>query len=439
MRMQRFSPGRRLVALAGVAALAATMFGCGAGSAESDGRVTIRLGYYAEAGGPADKTMRSLADEFMKANSGIKLELESAPYTDFFKRLRTQLAGGRGPDVWLSDGVLVQEYAGRNSLRDLSDFVKTINTDDYYGVDLNRDSDGHVYGFPQGAQTPVLFYNKKMFADAGVAEPTGDWTYDDLTAAAKKLTRDTNGDGKPDVWGMRVYSPGFTESWWPMIKAFGGDIVADGGHKVVIDSPQSRAGLDWMLNAMYTEKAGPDVVTTKALGSPHTMFASNRVAMQFGIYARTIPANAAKIDLGVAPMPKGPAGRGHVAIANSWVVNKAANQRKAEAAWKWITYFASEKPQTNWAGIGEAIPINKKVAASDVFLKPGTPPANRQAFLDALAEADDLGLNPVWTEYTTAVANQIDRALAKEKPVGDALTDAQRDAQQIIDRFYANK
>jgi multiple sugar transport system substrate-binding protein len=191
----------------------------------------------------------------MKANSDIKLQLETAPYTDFFKRLRTQLAGGKGPDVWLSDGVLVQEYAGRNSLRDLSDFVKTINTDDYYGVDLIRDSDGHLYGFPQGAQTPVLFYNKKMFADAGVAEPTGEWTYDDLTAAAKKLTRDTNGDGKPDVWGMRVYSPGFTESWWPMIKAFGGDVVADGGQKVVIDSPQSRAGLDWMLNAMYTEKA----------------------------------------------------------------------------------------------------------------------------------------------------------------------------------------
>jgi multiple sugar transport system substrate-binding protein len=121
------------------------------------------------------------------------------------------------------------------------------------------------------------------------------------------------------------------------------------------------------------------------------------------------------------------------------VINKAANQRKADAAWKWITYFASEEPQTTWAGIGEAIPINKKVAASDAFLKPGTPPANRQAFLDALADADDLGLNPVWTEYTTAVANQIDRALAKEKSVGDALTEAQRDAQQIIDRFYANK
>lgn len=439
MRKQRFGTLGRLVMLAGAAVLAAAVAGCGAGAEDGDGEVTLKLGYYAEAGGPADKTMRSLADEFMKRNAGIKLELEAAPYADFFKRLRTQLAGGQGPDVWLSDGVLVQEYAGRNSLRDLSDFVKKTNVDDYYGVDLNRDSDGHIYGFPQGAQTPVLFYNKKMFADANVAEPTEDWTYDDLAAAAKKLTRDTNGDGKPDVWGMRVYSPGFTESWWPMIKAFGGDIVTDGGRKVVIDSPGSRRALDWMRGAMGAEKVGPDVVATKALGSPHTMFASKQVAMQFGIYARTIPANEANIDLGVAPMPKGPAGRGHVAIVNSWVVNKAASDPKAEAAWKWITYFASEGPQAKWAEIGEAIPINKKVAASDVFLNPGTAPENRQVFLDALAESDDLGVNPVWTEYTTAVSNQIDQALAKDKSVSDALRDAQKEAQEIIDRFYANR
>src|SRR5690606_38914157 len=140
-----------------------------------------------------------------------------------------------------------------------------------------------------------------------------------------------------DVWGMRVYSPGFTESWWPMIKAFGGDVVAGGGKRMVIDSPGSQAALNWMLDAIYQEQIGPDVVTTEALGSPHTMFASEQVAMQFGIYARTIPATQANIDFGVAPMPKGPAGRGHVAIVNSWVINRAADDAKAKAAWKWIT------------------------------------------------------------------------------------------------------
>lgn len=426
---------RRILALTGSGLLAAGLLGCGDDSRSADGKVTLKLGYYAEAGAADDKTMRKIADDFMKANPDVVLELESAPYIDFYKKLRTRLAGGQAPDVWLSDGVLVQEYAGRNSLRDLSEFVKDVNADDYFGLDLAESPDGKIYSFPQGAQTPVLFYNKAMFADAKVDEPTADWTYEDLSAAAKELTRDTNGDGKTDVWGMRVYSPGFTESWWPMIKAYGGDIVADGGEKAVIDSPESVAALDWMKTAINEDKIGPDVPTTGSLGSPHTLFASKKVAMQFGIYARTLGANEAKIDLGVAPLPQGPAGRGNVAIVNSWVVNRAADQPKAEAAWKWMQYFASEGPQTAWAEIGEAIPINKKVANSDAFLKLGTPPENRQVFLDSLEDATDLGLNPVWTEYTTAIATQLDKTLAGNKDTDAAVKDAQKDAQDVIDNF----
>lgn len=434
---------RHAIALIAAGSLLATAAGCGSGDQDdsaADGQVTLKLGYYAEAGGAADKTMRALAAEFSQQNPTIKLELSSAAYDDFFTRLRTQLAGGQAPDVWLSDGVMVQEYAGRHSLRDLSEFAGRIKADDYYGVDLNKDAEGRLYGFPQGAQTPVLFYNKKLFAAAKVAPPTADWTYDDLAAAAKKLTRDTNGDGKPDVWGMRLYSKSFTESWWPQMKAFGGEILADGNKKVMIDNPGSRAALDWTLNQLYTEKVGPDVVGTEALGGSQNLFPSGQVAMQFGIYARVLPAVQAKLDFDVAPLPKGPSGkRGNVAIVNSWVVNRAAPDAKAEAAWKWITYFASEKPQTQWTGIGEAIPINKAVAASPAFLKPGGAPASRQVFVDALKDSDDLGVNPVWTEYTKALSTEMNKALAKEKSVPDATKAAQQSAQQVIDRFASAK
>ncbi|WBQ03910.1 ABC transporter substrate-binding protein [Kribbella sp. CA-293567] len=434
---------RRAIALTAAGALLATLAACGDGNnddAASGGQISLKLGYYAEAGGAADKTMRALAEEFGRQNPNIKLELSSAPYDDFFTRLRTQLAGGKAPDVWLSDGVMVQEYAGRNSLRDLSDFAAGIKADDYYGVELNKDADGKLFGFPQGAQTPVLFYNKKLFAAAKVAPPTAEWTYDDLAAAARKLTRDTNGDGKPDVWGMRLYSKSFTESWWPQMKAFGGEILADSNKKVTIDNPGSRAALDWTLDQLYTQKIGPDVVGTEALGGSQNLFPSGQVAMQFGIYARVLPAVQAKVDFDVAPLPKGPSGkRGNVAVVNSWVVNRAASDPKAEAAWKWITYFASEKPQTQWTGIGEAIPINKAVAASEAFLEPGTAPAARQVFVDALKDSDDLGVNPVWTEYTKALSTEINQALSKDKSVADATKAAQQSAQQVIDRFSAAK
>ncbi|MER5622667.1 extracellular solute-binding protein [Streptosporangium sp. NPDC002544] len=425
----------RMLAAAAVAVLTvAGTASCG-GSADDSGAVTLKLGFYAAAGDAADTTMRELVKEFTAANPRIKVQLEVAPYVKFFEKLRTEIAGGQAPQVWLSDGVLVQEFAARGALADLGDRVKTVNADDYFGIEMNRDAKGRIYGFPQGAQTPVLFYNKKLFAEAKVAEPTADWTYDDLAAAAKKLTKDTNGDGIPDTYGFRAYSPGFTESWWPIVKAFGGDIVTDDNRKVVVDSPQSKAALDWMLGATGKDGFAPDYVTTEGLGKGvvHTLFATGRVAMSYGIYARTLPAVSAGVDFGVAPLPKGPAGRGNIAIVNSWVVSKAASPAQVDAAWKWITFFSGEGPQRKWAELGEAIPINKKVASTAL-------PADRgPAFLESLDAATDLGANAVWSEYTEALAKRMNEALSGATPVATALTAGQKDAQEVIDRFYAGQ
>ncbi|MFD5226563.1 ABC transporter substrate-binding protein [Microbacterium sp. NPDC058342] len=428
----------RTLALGTVAALALT--GCAAGTG-GDGQDALTIGFYAAAGSEADTTMRALVDEFSKANPDIDVTVQAAPYVDFFKRLRTQVAGGNAPDVWLSDGVLVQEFAARGSLRDLSEYAADLDAADYVGLDHHRDADGRLWAFPQAAQVPVLYYNKAMFEEADLDAPTDDWTYDDLTAAAKKLTVDANGDGTPEVWGFRAFSPGFTESWWPQIRAFGGHVVDESRTEVTVDSPESAAALEWVQEAIDPATGfAPDVVTTSSLGSPHELFANQTVAMSFGIYARAQSAIAGNVDFDVVRMPTGPGGdRGEAAIVNAWAVNAKSSDAEAEAAWKWIQFFSGEKPQTAWAALGEGIPINAKVADSSTFLSAGTAPANRQAFLDAMEEAEDMGENAVWSEYTGFIGENITAALSGSMSVGDALSDAQQKAQESIDRFQAGK
>lgn len=424
--------------LASAAILAVS--GCTAG-ASADSEASLTIGYYAAAGSDADSTMRALIDEFAEANPDIDVKVEAAPYVDFFKRLRTQVAGNKAPDVWLSDGVLVQEFAARGSLRDLSDRVADLDAADYIGLDHHRDTDGKLWAFPQAAQVPVLYYNKTMFADAGIEAPTDDWNYDDLAAAAKKLTVDKNGDGAADAWGFRAFSPGFTESWWPQVRAFGGEIVNADRTEVTIDSSESAAALEWVKEAIDPKTGfAPDVVTTGSLGSPHELFANQTVAMSFGIYARAQAALAGNVDFDVVRMPTGPGGdRGEVSIVNAWAVNGKSTDTEADAAWKWIEFFSGEEPQAAWAALGEGIPINAAVANSEAFLGADTAPANRQAFLDGMADAEDMGENAVWSEYTNFIGENITSALSGAMSIEDALADAQDKAQESIDRFQASR
>lgn len=431
--------GWRRAAVALVAAGIAATSACSASDDSADGTTTIRLGAYAASGSDFEKTLNGQIKEFENANPTVKIKLEVAPYADFFKRLATQVAGGNAPDLWLSDGVLVPQYAARGALADLSGRIDDATAANTLGLDLVRDADGKVYGFPQGAQTPALYYNKKLFDDARVPYPTADWTYQDLADAAKKLTKDTNGDGKTDQWGFRAYSSGFTETWWVAARAFGSDIVTDGNRKVAVDNGPTRSALNWLHDAVYTDKFAPDPTITEGLGGPHNLFPKASVAMIFGIYARSGPANAAGVNFDVAPLPKGPAGRGEVAIINSWVINKKAPQAKADAAWKWISWYASPEVQRGIVTTGEAVPINKELASSPEYLnKPGNP-ANRKVFVDALGVARDVGVNAVWEEYTTAINEEFTKAMSNAASVDESLTRAQQRAQEAIDRFYAKK
>jgi multiple sugar transport system substrate-binding protein len=426
----------------GVAAIitAIALTGCAEGGG-GDASAALTIGYYAAAGSEADTTMRELIDEFSDANPDVTVKVQSAPYGDFFKRLRTQMAGGNAPDVFLSDGALVQGFAARGSLRDLSSYAEQLDPSEYFGIDAHRDAEGKLWAFPQAAQAPVLYYNKAMFDAAGLPVPTDNWTYDDLAEAGRALTVDENNDGQPETYGFRAYSPGFTESWWPMILAFGGEVIDSSREVVTIDSPESAEALKWIADAIDPKTGfAPDVKTTEALGGVHELFANQRVAMAFGSYARAQSAIAGGVDFDVVRMPTGPSGdRGEVAIVNAWAVNAQANDKEAEAAWRWIKFFSGEDPQTKWAELGEGIPINSAVAESDGFLGASTPPSNRQPFLDALKVGEDLGENAVWSEYVDAIGSQVTAALSGDESIADALRNGQQSAQESIDRFLASR
>lgn len=416
----------------------------GAPNGDKQDPVELRLGYYSSA--QTDAKMQELVKKFQDSHPNIKVKTESAPYGQFFQKLDTQIAAGNAPDVWLSDGVLVPKYAERGALKDLTDLIgKDLKHDDYYGLDFNKDVNGKYWGVPQGIQIGVLYYNKDLFDAAKVAYPTTDWTWDDLKAAAEKLTLDTNGkyatdpafDGKKvKQYGLTFFS--ITEGWMPVLKSFGGGVLDPTLTKSIINSPENKKALDWIVDGMNRHLL-PTPADLKSFQSNMAPFPSKAAAMRIGIYARTMDANNAGLNYDVTLLPKGPDGkRFSPVIANSWVINKKAENKIGDAAWEWVKFWATtDDAQKEWASLGEAVPVKKSVANSDQFLN--GKPANKKAFLDSFDFAGTLDVNAVWSEWVGKFNDSINRAFQGEIPVDQALSTADKDVQQVLDEFYKKK
>lgn len=415
----------------------------GTGGGKEDKKVEILLGYYSS--DSSDAKMKELIEQFEEKHPNITVKTQSAPYGQFYQKLDTQIAAGQAPDVWLSDGVYVMKYAQRGAAKDLTDWIaKDLKADEYYGLDFNKDADGRYWGVPQGIQVGVLFYNKDLFDKAGVAYPTDEWTWEDLKASAAKLTVDAGGKTAEDSgfdaasvnqFGLTFFS--ITEGWFSVMKSYGGGALDEKAENSIINSPENKQAFEWMVDGMQRGII-TDPVDLKSFQSNTAVFPSGSAAMRIGIYARVQAANEAGLNYDVTLLPKGPDGkRVSPVIANSWVINQKSSDEKAQAAWEWIKYWATEDDvQKQWTELGEAVPVKKSVAESEVFLKAGEQPANRQAFLDSLEFAQTLDNNAVWEEWVGKFNENAERAFLGDATVDQALSEADAAVQAVLDDFY---
>ena len=112
-----------------------------------------------------------------------------------------------------------------------------------------KSKDGFIYQFPWKSNPIVLYYNKQVFAEAGIDVPLK--TYSDYFSAAEKLTKDTDGDGYFDQWMMDI---DFNTEWWHrwfdfytlFIAASGGNTLLSEQGDISFDSPEGIAVFDFI-------------------------------------------------------------------------------------------------------------------------------------------------------------------------------------------------
>jgi multiple sugar transport system substrate-binding protein len=363
------------------------------------------------------KTTVELEREFERRNPDIRIDNINIPNSDYFVKLLSMAAANAAPDMALFDTMNFSNYVSRGLLLDLTPYLerdRDISLDDFFSTAVERCRyKGRIFGIPTDTAVALPFYNKDLFDQAGIPYPDDDWTWDDLLSTAKRLTRDTNGDGSIDVWGLG------SVPWVESLLSRGGALVDDPVNptRSLLSSPESIAALQWLADFSLRHKVTP-AASQLSYATTDDLFMSGKIAITVtGHWLVPRYRTAPKLRFDVAAMPTGKSGKAVLNFGSCYSI--PANSRHPDEAWRLVKFFASEECGRRLASIGYFTPANKKVAASGEFLNSGRPPAGEQKFVDAMAYARPFPLFAQTSQMFDILSQEVDVVFNGEKTAAE--------------------
>ena len=343
--------GKTIAGLAMLLALVALVAtGCGGddgggGGGSGSGKARLTYAVWNEEQLPA---LREIARAFEAQNPNIKVDVQLTPFDQYFTKLQTSASAGNAPDVFWLNAPNFGLYASEGQLKEM-----TVDKAAYPQTLIDLYSyEGKLYGVPKDIDTIGLWYNKRLFDAAKVDYPDASWTWDDLRAAARKLT-----DPKRRVWGIAAAQKD-QEGYYNTIPQAGGYVISPDGEQSGYDKPETIQGLAFWTDLI---RSGSSPTARQMVDTEfNDLFASQKVAMIFGGSWRAIEFSqngALKGHLGVAPLPKGPQRQTSVIHGLANVVY--AKTEHPEQATKFAEFLGGPKAAEIMARTGTVIPALK--------------------------------------------------------------------------------
>jgi multiple sugar transport system substrate-binding protein len=335
-------------------------------------------------GEPAEvEAFDKVAEAFEEANPGVKVSLVPVPGTEeeYHARLASELVAGSPADVVLIDYDAAAEFYEKGGLQPLTDQLAAstvVKPADLYPQALQAfQNEGQQMCLPLSISSLVVFFNKDKFDEAGQAYPTAGWTWDQFLATAQALTKDENGDGVPEEFGVAIEPK--LNNILPFIWQNGGEFLAEGNHALAIDTPEAKAAIQFVLDWQSKYHIAPDEEHTTSEGA-RELFQHGELAML--IQSSEFAPEAAEmtgLNWDIGPLPQKAQAANILKSDGVCLPAKAANP---ELGWKLIEFLLSPEGQRIMGAAGRIVPVNKSVAESTGFLDPSAKPASRQVWLD---------------------------------------------------------
>jgi multiple sugar transport system substrate-binding protein len=316
---------------------------CGGSSSSSGGVVNVVVWHgYEDVEG---KAIKDAVASFNASHPDIHVTAQFYGNADYaLQKVLTAIRGGSVADITYLYGSWAAKLGASPSVVDLAPLIKadpSVNWNDFWPAERQAVQVGDkIVGMPALVDNLALVYNKQLFDQAGVAYPTADWTWNDLRAAALKLT-----DASQKQYGWAYVNDASEDTVWrfdALLWQAGGDILTpDGTHAAFNSDAGVRAAT--LLQQMAT--VDHSVYLDSGNGNYANLFNSGKIGMLF-----TGPWDLSgfpDVSYGVQVLP-GDQNHQTISGPDEWVLSDNGTARR-QAAWTFLKWFTSQQQAMQWS------------------------------------------------------------------------------------------
>ncbi|NEU32192.1 ABC transporter substrate-binding protein [bacterium LRH843] len=367
MKKKRF-----LTSMLTVLTVGSILAGCAGGTSDTSQEATtstknaneekVELTFWYPFTGKIQEANEGLVEKFNESQDRIHVTASSqGNYADVEQKVRQSIVAGNQPDVFITVINSVSGLAKDGVTENLSPLMeadKEFKIDDFIeGIVASSNVDGNYRGLPYFNSTPLVYFNKNLFEEAGVS-PEQLSTWDGFQDAATKLTKDgvIGGTQGETFW---IYEANMNQK--------NGQLFSEDKTKSQFASDEGVASADFILD-MVKDGSWQFPVGNQGTEQAQQAFQTGKAGMLFASTANLSTylesSEAAGFELGAAMLPEGD--KRAVAVGGSNIVMTAGlDEEKKQAAWEFIEFMTNTESNAWASEYTGYLPIRHSVAESE--------------------------------------------------------------------------
>ncbi len=253
--------------------------------------------------------------KFEEANPGITVDQQHVvdEADSYNTRLNTLVAAGQVPDVFYANESVAFALAEQGVILNMTPYADQFA--DRVPGSMYFFQPGQTFGGMSAVETTLVFANKDLFEEAGVALPptTAEtaWTWDQLVETAKLLTKDRQGrnatDPEFDGGNVQQYGLNFAQgwiAWYALVRSAGGDFTDEAGTTYTLNSPESADVFQKLQDLIYLHKVAPTPTAAEGLPATAQQLQTRRVAMTIDGQWNLLDISRAEVPLAIGVLPR---------------------------------------------------------------------------------------------------------------------------------------